>query len=187
VVQKSKPIRRVVTGNDPDGNSCVVYDSAAPDVHQRPNSPGTYFNELWTFHSVPVDTSTAIDGGASGRPLSHSPPVGGGHLRIVQSTQQSSKALASDSAATSLQAMNATGQTERRDDGPHWNMHRTPTVDYGICLGSNRYLVLDNSEIEIRSGDAIIQLGTWHSWDNRTKENGKMMYVMMDGEFPDEG
>jgi hypothetical protein len=28
-----KPIRRVVTGNDAQGRSCVLYDSAAPNVN----------------------------------------------------------------------------------------------------------------------------------------------------------
>jgi len=29
---ETKPIRRVVTGNDAHGRSCVLYDSAAPNV-----------------------------------------------------------------------------------------------------------------------------------------------------------
>ena len=28
-----KPIRRVVTGNDAQGRSCVLFDSAAPNVN----------------------------------------------------------------------------------------------------------------------------------------------------------
>jgi len=28
-----KPIRRVVTGNDDQGRSCVLFDSAAPNVN----------------------------------------------------------------------------------------------------------------------------------------------------------
>ena len=31
--------------------------------------------------------------------------------------------------------------TERRDDARHWGMHRTPSVDYAICLDGKRILV----------------------------------------------
>ena len=36
-----KPIRRVVTGNDADGKSGVLWDSAAPNANPGPIRPGT--------------------------------------------------------------------------------------------------------------------------------------------------
>jgi len=77
-----KKIRRVVTGHDAQGRSCVVYDSDVPN--KFPRVTGTCFNELWTFEQVPVPLG-GPDGGATGRPFLHSPPARGAHWRITDS------------------------------------------------------------------------------------------------------
>ena len=41
-----KPIRRVVTGNDAQGRSCVLWDSDAPNVNPGAIRPGTWWNDL---------------------------------------------------------------------------------------------------------------------------------------------
>ena len=42
-----KPIRRVVTGNDDQGRSCVLFDSAAPNVNPGAISRGTCMTDIW--------------------------------------------------------------------------------------------------------------------------------------------
>ena len=49
--------------------------------------------------------------------------------------------------------------TERRDDARHWGMHRTPSVDYAICLDGKRILVLEDYDVTLHKGDIVIQLG----------------------------
>ena len=49
-----KPIRRVVTGNDAHGRSCVLFDSAAPNVKTSPFQKGTNMTDIWVFHSCPA-------------------------------------------------------------------------------------------------------------------------------------
>jgi hypothetical protein len=78
-----KPIRRVVTGNDAQGRSCVQFDSAAPNVKTSPFQKGTNMTDLWVFHSCPaVITGERDDGNL---PFHFEPPRAGGHLRVVQS------------------------------------------------------------------------------------------------------
>ena len=41
MAESIRPIRRVVTGNNAEGKSCVIYDSAAPSVHANRFKKGT--------------------------------------------------------------------------------------------------------------------------------------------------
>jgi naringenin degradation protein FdeH len=78
-----KPIRRVVTGNDAQGRSCVLFDSAAPNVKTSPFQKGTNMTDIWVFHACPaVITGERDDGNL---PFHFEPPRAGGHLRVVQS------------------------------------------------------------------------------------------------------
>ena len=79
-----KPIRRVVTGNDAQGRSCVLYDSAAPNVNANAFKKGTGMTDIWVFHNCPAVISGERDDG--NLPFHFEPPHHGGHLRIVQSS-----------------------------------------------------------------------------------------------------
>src|SRR5688500_8073 len=78
-----KPIRRVVTGNDGQGRSKVLYDSAAPNVNANAFKKGTGMTDVWVFHDCPANVSGERDDG--NLPFQFEPPKGRGHLRIVQS------------------------------------------------------------------------------------------------------
>src|SRR4029077_15359864 len=78
-----RPIRRVVTGNDAQGRSCVLFDSAAPNVNPGAISRGTCMTDLWVYHSLPANIRGVRDDG--NLPFHFEPPANGGHLRIVQS------------------------------------------------------------------------------------------------------
>jgi len=62
-------------------------------------------------------------------------------------------------------------------------MHRTQSVDYGIVLDGEVVLVLDDSETTLRPGDIVVQRGTNHRWENRTKATARMAFILIDGLF----
>jgi quercetin dioxygenase-like cupin family protein len=65
-------------------------------------------------------------------------------------------------------------------------MHRTETVDVGVVLEGETYLLLDDgSETLVRPGDAVVQRGTNHAWANRGETSVKMVFVMIDGTISD--
>src|SRR5262249_15191338 len=64
-----RPLRRVVTGHDTQGRSCVIYDSAVPNYF--PRVTGTCFYELWTFEDMPIGLAGNADAGSAGRPFLH--------------------------------------------------------------------------------------------------------------------
>ena len=48
-------------------------------------------------------------------------------------------------------------------------MHRTETVDVGVVLEGETWLLLDDgSETRVGAGDAVVQRGTNHAWANRS-------------------
>ncbi len=64
-------------------------------------------------------------------------------------------------------------------------MHRTETIDYGIVLDGEIYLVLDDTETLLQAGDVVIQRGTDHAWDNRGDQWARMVFILIDGKFDD--
>ena len=57
-----QPIRRVVTGNDAQGKSCVLFDSAAPNANPGAIRPGTGMTDIWVYHACPVPLAGGRDG-----------------------------------------------------------------------------------------------------------------------------
>jgi hypothetical protein len=179
-----KPVRRVVTGNDAQGRSCVLYDSAAPNVNANAFKKGTAMTDVWVFESCPaIVTGTRDDGNL---PFHFEPPHTGGHLRIVQSdakppgydpTQDSHLVPAHPPKKTEGGTWERGGQnlfTTR--------MHKSETLDYGILLAGERVLILDDGEYVMKPGDTVVQIGSWHAWGN-PNEGSQMAFVMMGASF----
>lgn len=66
-------------------------------------------------------------------------------------------------------------------------MHRTETVDVGVVLDGETWLLLDDgSETRVGVGDAVVQRGTNHAWANRSDRPVRMVFVMIDGRITDD-
>ena len=67
--------------------------------------------------------------------------------------------------------------------GRHPWMHRTDSVDYGIILTGEIWMLMDNEENDVllRAGDVVVQRGTNHAWANRSTEPCTVMFVLIDG------
>ena len=179
-----KPIRRVVTGNDANGRSRVLFDSAAPNVKTSPFQKGTNMTDIWVFHQCPAVISGERDDG--NLPFHFEPPQTGGHLRIVQSA-----ARPKDYDAAKDPAIKP-AHPPKKTEGGTWERggqnlyttrtHKSETLDYGILLAGERVLVLDAGEIVMRPGDVVVQLGNWHGWTN-PRRGSLMAFVMMGGKF----
>ena len=64
-------------------------------------------------------------------------------------------------------------------------MHRTDTVDYGLVLSGELYVVLERGETLLRAGDIIVQRGTNHAWHNRSDAPTRIAFVNMSGQTTD--
>lgn len=61
-------------------------------------------------------------------------------------------------------------------------LHRTDTVDYGICVEGEIDLVLPEGRETLKAGDTVIQCGATHTWENRSAAPARLIFVMIDAE-----
>lgn len=69
----------------------------------------------------------------------------------------------------------------RYEAGRSGRMHRTRSLDYGIVLGGEIVLELDDgAEVRLAAGDVVVQRGTIHNWINRGSEPCTIAFVVID-------
>jgi quercetin dioxygenase-like cupin family protein len=61
-------------------------------------------------------------------------------------------------------------------------MHRTETIDYVIVLSGEIEMEMDDSTIELKAGDVLVQRGTNHAWINRGTEAARVAFILIDAE-----
>ena len=174
-------IRRVVAAQDAQGRSRVIADGPVPNAFPRPS--GSWFYELWTLDEGPARLLGEVDAGRKGRTVMHSPPPVGANWRISYNESITPPAKVASIDDKTAKAMDTGGGTERREGGKIAGMHRTPSLDYAICLEGDRVLLLEDSEVVLNKGDVVIQCGNWHSWGPKSDMPTIMSYVMIGGEF----
>jgi quercetin dioxygenase-like cupin family protein len=110
------------------------------------------FHELWITEETPVPIP-ATEPEPTDRPVRTPPPAGGVTVRFTEMAP-----------------------------GAESPMHRTETVDVGVVLEGETWLLLDDgSETRVGRGDAVVQRGTNHAWANRSDRPVRMVFVMIDG------
>jgi quercetin dioxygenase-like cupin family protein len=62
-------------------------------------------------------------------------------------------------------------------------MHKTETIDYAVCIEGQRVLVLDDTEVVLKAGDVVVQVGAWHQWKQPLP--GRMVFDMFAAKFVD--
>jgi hypothetical protein len=179
-----KPIRRIVTGTDAQGRSCVLYDGPAPAVRSNAFKKGTGMTDIWMFEHAPAPISGDRDDGNIA--FHFEPPAHGCRLRVVQSEP---KPAGYDPAADGYITAE---HPPRKTEGGTWErgrqnlyttrIHKSETLDYGIVLSGERVLVTDAGEHVLTPGDIVVQIGSWHAWSDRN-HGSQMAFVMMAGRF----
>jgi quercetin dioxygenase-like cupin family protein len=115
------------------------------------------FHEIWITDATPA-TIAATEPEPTDRPVRTPAPAGGVLVRFTEMAP-----------------------------GAEAPMHRTETVDVGVVLEGETWLLLDDgSETRLGPGDAVVQRGTNHAWANRSDRPVRMMFVMIDGAITDE-
>jgi hypothetical protein len=154
--------RRIVTGHDANGVSVVLSDGTVP-VHRVMPQDGVGFYEIWNTDSMPAPVGSTEPSEPTQRSLRVPPEPNGTKIRI-----------------------NEFFPGFINDLGNQSPMHRTETIDYGIVLEGEIWLVLDDSEVLAKAGDVIVQRGTDHAWANRSDKVCRVAFILVDGKFTDE-
>ena len=151
--------RRIVTGQRSDGRAEVVGDELLDGqiLAEDPDRVDATFFQIWATHHMPV-------------PLS----------------DQAARSQSHGSATTVVG--NGSGTAFRigvLEPGARSPMHRTESLDYGICLEGECDMELDGGDVvTVRAGDVVIQRGTNHVWHNRSTEPCRFAWILVDASFP---
>ena len=174
--------RRVVTGHDKNGVAIIESDQVATQTLERPNRPGVRLTNFWITDQTPAEydgpTETCL-----GR-LTLKPPARGSVFRCVEFMPEDPEVMAqlsSEDGAAAFAEMGAGDNVVR--GGRHPWMHRTDSVDYGIVLNGEIWMLMDNekNDVLLKAGDVVVQRGTNHAWANRGTEPCTIMFVLIDG------
>jgi quercetin dioxygenase-like cupin family protein len=143
--------RRIVTGHTPDGVATIISDG--PATNTKSSQPNQYSTMMWCSDGAPADMPLGLDAEDLGaRNLGTYPPVNGTRFMIAEYPP---------------------GNRGRR--------HRTETVDYIVVLSGEIDMELDKGEtVHMKTGDVMVQRGTYHTWLNRGTEPCRMMFVLID-------
>ena len=174
--------RRVVTGHDKNGAAIIESDQVATQTLERPNRPGVRLTNFWITDQTPAEndgtTETCLG------PLTLKPPARGSVFSSVEFMPEDPEVMAqlsSEDGAAAFAEMGAGDNVVR--GGRHPWMHRTDSVDYGIVLNGEIWMLMDNekNDVLLKAGDVVVQRGTNHAWANRGTEPCTIMFVLIDG------
>ena len=165
-------VRRLVTGVNANGKSCIVTDAPSPHVTFL-NDPGSFAcADIWRTDSA-IPPARAEDGLRA--PTTLAPPPGGTIFRVMRfppETEREGGFAPGDRSGEEALA----GQ----DTSIHPLMHKTRSVDYALVLSGEIWAIMEDGEALMRSGDVLVQRATSHSWANRSTEPCIIAFVLID-------
>lgn len=171
-------IRRVVTGKDETGKAIVLFDSTAGNVINS-DVTGVISTLLWVTDSTPA--SLAGNSDATDQPTGVHPPDGGTIMRVVEFIPEKEIKYDFEARRAGNEAFGIIPEGPQRENPRHPSMHRSKSIDYGFVLSGEIDMLLDDSEVHLKAGDAIVQRGTNHAWVNNGDEPCKIAFVLIDG------
>ena len=173
-------MKRIVTKNDAKGLSCIASEIITNvEIPLADLDDNFKFFNLWATNAMPVIFDA--DDPINGKYVSTSPAKNGSTFRIVNYPPEQ-VLLDKISKMTKQELMDFESRigVKLSLNSKHPLMHTTKSIDYGIVLTGEIYLVLDNEEILLKPTDTIIQRGTSHAWSNRSNQDCLMAYTLLD-------
>jgi hypothetical protein len=134
---------------------------------------------LWVTDRCPASNQSSEDTSPSGRRLGIEPPKHGSIFRIVDFPPD--KAFEGIDVRGMMAEIGGAHVVDRGNPR-HAMFHKTNTVDYAIVLEGEIWAMLDEGETLMCAGDVLIQRGTNHSWANRSSENCRIAFILLDAE-----
>lgn len=175
MAQALPPIRRIVTGDGPDGRSRIVEDAPAAAIRTVAERPGYRAVNVWRMLEGRIAEEDSV--------MQHKgilPPKHGNILRIIDfPPEPADPAELKRRLDATFGGMFKDAQHDKRP-GKHPGMHKTTTVDYAIILEGEIWAVMDEGETLMRAGDVLIQRGTNHAWANRSGKTARIAFVLID-------
>jgi hypothetical protein len=172
-------VRRIVTGVDAQGRSCIVADGPSPAEMTLPGRVDYRNANLWRTVGSPcaVDAPDSI--------LEHrgvAPPPGGTVFRIIDIPPEDPDPEVQRKAVEAVFRALYPDADHDAANARAAGMHTTDSVDYAIVLEGELVAVLDADEALMKAGDVLIQRGTRHAWSNRSGKVARIAFILVDGQ-----
>jgi Cupin domain len=179
--------RRIVTGVDADGRSCILSDGPAEQVFRFPEhpAPGTNWSEvhwMWSHEETPVVPQS---GPVGVDPVKDWFPGPRGTRLILETLGP--RFGVNPSAPEEYDE----GSDALQDSGINFNaryidqigVHSSDTIDYGIVISGRLWLEMtDGTELVLEPGDCVVQNGVRHTWRNRDDEPCQIAFIIIGAE-----
>jgi quercetin dioxygenase-like cupin family protein len=175
----ARQTRRVICGHDASGKAVVIEDGPAPNAKVR-QVTGLTSTLVWVTDRTPADISNPAD--PTLREIGVAPPAGGSILRIVDFPPEQQGGATVDN--TAMKKEMGLDQGHGAKPARHPYMHRTKSIDYALVLEGEIDMLLDDSEVHLKAGDVLIQLGTNHAWVNNSGKPCRIAFVLIDADEP---
>jgi quercetin dioxygenase-like cupin family protein len=148
-------VRRIVTGHNDAGEAVIAEDEQLPGAglaEDAGRTSATFFH-VWATHEMPVDLGD----------------------EAMKRQRLGSATTVDGSGAGSVLRIGVL------PPGTRSPMHRTESLDYGICLEGECDMELDSGEtVTVRAGDVVVQRGTNHLWHNRGMGPCRFAWILLD-------
>ncbi len=155
-------MRRVITGDGPDGRSIVIIDGPPSGEIGAPGLGGLF--EIWheTLNQA-LDPKDRRDRGEPTCILAPDPGAVKGRWFVISPPPDGVSAEDMKAAARERFAQFGAAH-ELRDQNRHPAMHQTATLDIICLISGDASLILDDSEMRLKPGQIVIQRGVSHAW-----------------------
>ncbi len=177
----NQDVRRVVTTHDADGKAVVLYDSLTPHKHAAPGG-GPVSHGMWVTGQTPADVAGPNDRFIG--QMGITPPKSGSVFTIVDFAPVAGDPPPGVDNAAMQKRLGPEHSSPKAKPPRHPAMHRTRTIDYGIILSGEIDMMLDDTEVHLKTGDVVIQQATNHAWINRGKEVCRIAFILVDAVEP---
>ena len=150
-------VRRIVTGHNESGEAVVAADErlAGTGLAEDAGQTDATFFHVWATHDMPVDLGD----------------------EAMMRQRQGSATTTRGSGSGSVLRIGVLAPGTRSP------MHRTESLDYGICLEGECDMELDGGEtVTVRAGDIVVQRGTNHLWHNRGTVSCRFAWILLDAQ-----
>lgn len=166
-------ISRIVTGTLPDGKAGIVSNGDVEAVAPAALA-GLEFFPLWG-----TDDAKSLPDESSGRPYWPG-PSGSRFLAVTWLPAGSFDQPEGDGDELTAQAEAVFPGLMGAFEVDNPGFHTSDSIDYGVCLDGEMWLVLDDGEeSRITPGTVVVQRGTRHAWQNRSDKPATMLYVLV--------
>ena len=170
--------RRIAAFVGEDGRSHLLPDETAPRLAEYAAPKGMRTSILWATEPAARLRPGVMDPVPV---LARIPPMPGGTLFETLTLPPDSVYADADfnaALAAAEMARHVPGMVELMEpEAP--GFHRTETVDYVIVLSGEVWIVVDDGEARLRAGDTLVQLGSRHAWQNRSRKAAVLGVVLV--------